>query len=142
MALASASGEMVPSLRTTLAMRSSRRKAMPAIPRALFTEAAISPATKVPCPFVSLCHELGTKLAPPTTCLEIRMICVDARVDHRDPNAQQRRQLGPGVERVNAVEVPLTHRERVVRREGEAARGAQPLDPRDAADRAEGLSAR
>ena len=63
-ALASASGEIVPSLRTTLATSSSAGKAMPAIPCSLFSAAAISPATKVPCPFVSLCQELPTKLVP------------------------------------------------------------------------------
>ena len=64
MARASASGEIVPSARTILAIKSSAGKPMPAMPVPLFSAAAISPATKVPWPFVSLSHVLETKLRP------------------------------------------------------------------------------
>ena len=43
---------------------------------------------------------------------------------------------------MNAVQVPLAHGERIVRREREATGIAQPLDPGDAADRAEVSRAR
>ena len=64
MARASASGEIVPSARTILAIRSSTGKPTAAMPVPLFVAAAISPATKVPWPFVSVSHELETKLRP------------------------------------------------------------------------------
>ena len=65
------------------------------------------------------------------------MARVDARVDHRDAHIGQRREVGPGVEGMDAVEVPLAHRERVVRREREPAGIAHALDPGDTANRAE-----
>ena len=63
-AAASASGEIVPSERTIFATSSFAGKPTPAIPWPLFSAAAISPATNVPCPFVSFSHELATKLLP------------------------------------------------------------------------------
>ena len=61
-ARASASGEIVPSLRTTLAMSRSAGDARPEIPCALFISAAIWPATNVPWPFESHHQGLLTKL--------------------------------------------------------------------------------
>ena len=89
-AAASASGEIVPSVRTTFAMSRSAGKATPAIPCALFIAAAISPATNVPCPFVSFSHELGDEaLAVRDPAQELRMVRVDAGVEDGDAHARR-----------------------------------------------------
>ncbi len=62
-ARASASGEIVPSARTTLATSSRDGNATPAMPVPLLSAAAITPATKVPWPTVSLRGAESTKLS-------------------------------------------------------------------------------
>src|SRR4029079_465035 len=51
---------------------------------------------------------------------ELGMVDVDARVDDGDPDRREvvDRNLGPEVERVDRVQIPLLDRERVVRDEG------------------------
>ena len=65
-ACASASSEIERSGRTTFATSSSAGNAIPAIPWLLFSAAAISPATKVPCPTRSVVPLPPTKLRAPT----------------------------------------------------------------------------
>ena len=143
-ALASASGEIVPSLRTTLATRSSAGKAMPAIPCVVVQRGGdlagdeCAMAVRVALPGAA--DEAGAR---GDLTFELRVVGVDAGVDHGHANARKERQLAPGLESMNAVEVPLARGERVVRREREASRVvAEPLDPADAANRAETVGVR
>jgi hypothetical protein len=67
-AAVSASSGISRSERTTFAITSFAGNAMPAIPSPLFVAAAISPATKVPCPCSSVSALPPTKLLAATTC--------------------------------------------------------------------------
>ena len=87
-ARASARGGIVPSARTTFATSSRAGGASPAMPAPL-SAAAISPATNVPCPCVSV-DRAATKLCAATMRPSSSgMVAVDARVDHRDAHREQ-----------------------------------------------------
>ena len=116
-----------------------RRRSEARDPGPLSVSAAISPATKVPCPCVSFTLPPTKLLAATMPPLSSAMALVDAGVDHRHAHGQQLRQ---DVERVEGVEgavlldVPLALRQRVVRaeagvrgsrrREGDCRRDAVP----------------
>ena len=109
---------------------------MPAMPSALFIAAAISPATNVPCPCVSA-TDPPTKRARRATMRLARSGCVASMPESTTATftGRQQRRLGPEVEGVVLLQVPLLRRERVVRRERDAAAArAEPLDPADAVD--------
>ena len=68
---------------------------------------------------------------------EVRVRAVDPGVDHRDARPREGRQLGPEVERVVLLQVPLLRRDRVVRDERDPPRRVEPLDVLHAVERAQ-----
>ena len=132
-ARASASGEIVPSARTTLATSSRDGNATPAMPVPLLSAAAITPATKVPWPTVSLRgRRVDEALGSRDAVLELGVGAVDARVDDRDLHRLERgRPQRPVVEGADGRQVPLLPGEGVVDREGDPARPPQALDVGD-----------
>ena len=94
---------------------------MPAMPWPLFIAAAISPATNVPWPCDVRDRAADERAREEHVRREVGVRDVDARVDDRDLDRRKQRRLGPEVERAVALQVPLLRRERVVRRERDAA---------------------
>ena len=126
----SASSEIVPSVSTTFAISSWAGKAIPAMPTPLFIAAAISPATKVPCPCSSV------SALPPTKLFESRIRPANSGWPPSIPESTTATRTGarigrlePGVERPVLVEVPLLGCERVVR--DERGRGGRRRERRD-----------
>ena len=117
-----------PSSSTTFATSSSADGAIPAMPVALSTPAAIIPATKVPWPSVSTRAEPPTKLAASAICPRTP----DGRRRSRSRSPPRGRAGGAAARprsrtRGSVAQVPLLRDERVVRHE-RGPPGVEPLD--------------